>query len=147
VKIMSETECKDAILSAMAEFDGEAPLLSSEQVNAHLAVCGNCRQEIEQLQTTLELLQMQTRRGQTADLWHLIEKRIESPQSKPARQISWKAFALLAAFLVAYKLLEMLPAEEFGFLFKLVPLIFVIALFGFLKENPFKINTRLTLER
>jgi hypothetical protein len=36
---MSETECKDAILSAMAEFDGEAPLLCSEQVNAHLAVC------------------------------------------------------------------------------------------------------------
>ena len=45
------------------------------------------------------------------------------------------------------QLLEMLPAEEFGFLFKLVPLIFVFGLFGFLKENPFKINTRLTLER
>ena len=146
MKIMSEIECRDAIISAMAEFDGEAPLLSSEQVNMHLAVCENCRQEIEQLQTTVGLLQMQTRRGQTADLWHLIEKRIESPQ-KVTRQTSWKAFALLAAFLVAYKLLEMLPAEEFGFLFKFVPLIFVFGLFGFLKENPFKINTRLTLER
>ncbi|HEX8196866.1 MAG TPA: hypothetical protein VF571_11815, partial [Pyrinomonadaceae bacterium] len=92
-------------------------------------------------------LQMQARREQPADLWRLIEKRIESPQSKPARQISWKAFALLAAFLVAYKLLEMLAPQEFGFLFKFVPLIFVFGLFGFLKENPFKINTRLTLER
>ncbi|HEX8266058.1 MAG TPA: hypothetical protein VF596_11670 [Pyrinomonadaceae bacterium] len=143
---MSETECKDAILSAMAEFDGESPLLSSEQVNMHLAVCENCRQEIEQLQTTVGFLQMQARREQPADLWRLIEKRIESPQ-KVAGQTSWKTFALLGAFLVAYKLLEMLPAEEFGFLFKLVPLIFVVGLFGFLKENPFKINTRLTPER
>ena len=146
MKIMSEIECRDAILSAMAEFDGEAPLLSSEQVNAHLAVCENCRQEIEQLQATVGFLQMQARREQPADLWRLIEKRIESPQIGE-RQTSWKTFALLTTILVAYKLLEMLPAEEFGFLFKLVPLIFVIALFGFLKENPFKINTRLTLER
>ncbi|HYP50318.1 MAG TPA: hypothetical protein VEQ34_05195, partial [Pyrinomonadaceae bacterium] len=79
---MSETECRDVILSAMAESDGEELLLSSELTNAHLAVCENCRQEIEQLQTTVGLLQMQTRREQTADLWHLIEKRIESPQSK-----------------------------------------------------------------
>jgi hypothetical protein len=28
-----------------------------------------------------------------------------------------------------------------------VPLIFVVALFGFLKENPFKINTELILEK
>lgn len=146
MKIMSETECKDAIVSAMAEFDGEAPLLSSEQVNAHLAVCENCRQEIEQLQTTVGFLQMQARREQPADLWRLIEKRIESPQ-KGERQTSWKTFALLTTILVAYKLLEMLPAQEFGFLFKLVPLIFVFGLFGFLKENPFKINTQLTLER
>ena len=143
---MSEIECKDAILSAMAEFDGEAPLLSSEQTNAHLAVCANCRQEIEQLQTTVGLLQMQARREQPADLWRLIEKRIES-QQKVTPQTNWKTFALLGALLVAYKLLEMLAPQEFGFLFKLVPLIFVIALFGFLKENPFKINTRLTLER
>lgn len=134
------------MLSAMAEFDGEEALLSSEQVNAHLAVCENCRQEIDRLQTTFGLLQMQARREQPADLWHLIEKRIEPPQ-KAARQASWKAFALLTTFLVACKQLEMLPAEEFGFLFKLVPLIFVIGLFCFLKENPFRINTRLTLER
>jgi predicted anti-sigma-YlaC factor YlaD len=143
---MSETECRDAILSAMSEFDGEAPLLSSEQVNAHLAVCENCRQEIGKQQNVAGLLQMQARREQPADLWRLIEKRIESPQIGE-RQTSWKTFALLTTILVAYKLLEMLPAEEFGFLFKLVPLIFVFGLFGFLKENPFKINTRLTLER
>ncbi|HEX9929920.1 MAG TPA: hypothetical protein VGB02_15415 [Pyrinomonadaceae bacterium] len=143
---MSEIECKDAIISAMSEFDGEKPLLSSEQVNMHLAVCENCRQEIEQLQKTVGFLQLQARREQPADLWRLIEKRIES-QQKVAPQTNWKTFAILGAMLVAYKLLEMLAPQEFGFLFKLVPLIFVIALFGFLKENPFKINTRLTLER
>jgi predicted anti-sigma-YlaC factor YlaD len=143
---MSEIKCEDAILSAMAEFDGEDPPLSSEQLKAHIAVCENCQEEVEQMQKAVGLLQRQTRREQTADLWHLIEKRIE-PQQTDAPQISWKVFALLGAFLVAYKLLEMLPAEEFGFPFKFVPLVFVVALFGFLKENPFKINTQLTLER
>lgn len=143
---MSEIKCEDAILSAMAEFDGEETPLSSEQLKVHLAFCENCRQEIEQMQNAVNLLQAQTRREQRADLWQQIEKRIE-PQKTGAPQISWKTFALLGAFLVAYKLLEMLPAEEFGFPFKFVPLIFVIALFGFLKENPFKINTQLTLEK
>ena len=143
---MNEFKCENAILSAMAEFDGEETLLSSEQLKAHLAVCENCRREIEQMQNAIGLLQAQMRRKQPADLWHLIEKRIES-QQKDATQIGWKFFALLGAFLAAYKLLEMLPAEDFGFLFKFVPLIFVVALFGFLKENPFKINTQLTFER
>jgi len=34
-----------------------------------------------------------------------------------------------------------------GLAFKIVPLIFVVALFVFLKENPFKINAELGLER
>jgi hypothetical protein len=142
---MSEIKCETVILSAMAEFDGEEQAFSSEQSKTHLAVCENCRREIEEMQTTIGLLETQTRREQTADLWQLIEKRIE-PLPKEATQLSWKFFALLAGFLVAFRLLEMLPAEEFNFFFKFVPLVFVVALFGFLKENPFKINTQLTLE-
>jgi hypothetical protein len=48
--------------------------------------------------------------------------------------------------LVGYKLVEMIPDRGFGLLFKLVPIIFVVAAFGYLKVNPFKINTELTLE-
>ena len=144
---MSEIKCEDAILSAMAEFDGEEPLISAEQLKTHLDGCENCRREIAQMQKTFGLLRAQTRREQTADLWLSIEKRIEPLQTEAAPQIGWNVFALLAVFLVGYKLLEMLPDEDFGFLFKFVPLVFVVALFGFLRENPFKINTQLTLEK
>jgi hypothetical protein len=41
----------------------------------------------------------------------------------------------------------MLPARDPGMTFKLVPLIIVALLFVFIKENPFRINTELVLER
>jgi hypothetical protein len=41
----------------------------------------------------------------------------------------------------------MLPAREFNWSLKLMPIVLIAALFGALKENPFKINTELTLER
>ncbi len=78
------------------------------------------------------------------DLWSVIENRIVA---QTASQTNWKPFLLLGVFLIAYKLVERLSTLDFGWSLKLVPLIFVVALFGFLKENPFKINTELALER
>ena len=96
------------------------------------------------MQTADNLLKRQARREQQADLWTPIEKQI---RSNSVSEISRKPFLLLGALLVAYKLLEMLPERDFGLAFKLVPLIIVVALFVFIKENPFKINTDLILEK
>jgi hypothetical protein len=52
----------------------------------------------------------------------------------------------LGALLLGYRLLELLPDRDFSFLFKFVPVLLVIAAFGYLKENPFKINAELSLE-
>jgi hypothetical protein len=41
----------------------------------------------------------------------------------------------------------MLPAQDLGLAFKFVPLVLIVVLFVFLKENPFKINGELILER
>jgi uncharacterized membrane protein len=41
----------------------------------------------------------------------------------------------------------MLPARDLGLAFKLVPLVIVAFLFVLIKENPFRINTELVLER
>ena len=41
----------------------------------------------------------------------------------------------------------MLPARDPGMAFKLVPLVIVALLFVLIKENPFRINTELVLER
>jgi predicted anti-sigma-YlaC factor YlaD len=142
---MKLDECEETILSAMAETDGEAPLLSAEQTALHLNRCEACRTEIERQKIAVDVFQKQERRAVQADLWLKIEKRISGEQISEPLQTRY-FFLLLGAVLVAYKLLEMIPASDFGFLFKLAPLIFVAALFYFLRENPFKINTELKLE-
>jgi hypothetical protein len=48
--------------------------------------------------------------------------------------------------LLGYRLVEMIPDRHLGLLFKLVPILLVIAAFSYLRENPFKINSQLTLE-
>ncbi len=98
------------------------------------------------MQNIARLLKKQKRREQDVNLWSSIEKSIGA-QIETASLTGWKTFLLLGVFLVAYKLLEMMPERDFGLLFKFVPLVLVAALFGFLKENPFKINTELNLER
>ncbi|HLM00149.1 MAG TPA: hypothetical protein VK400_03775 [Pyrinomonadaceae bacterium] len=142
---MKSAECEEIILSAMAESDGEPPLFSAERKARHLSRCEQCRIEIERQTFAANALQKQKRRAEKADLWSGIEQRInEKTVSEPFAQRHF--FLLLGAILVIYKLLEMIPARDFGFLFKFLPLIFIVALFYLLKENPFKINTELKLE-
>jgi predicted anti-sigma-YlaC factor YlaD len=139
---MNKENCEEILMALMAVFDGEKTDLSPEQLKAHTANCENCRREIEQMQNTFTLLKEQERRVQNADLWSAIEPRIEAKA-----KTNWRPLAFLGIFLVVYKLLEMLPERDFGLAFKIVPLVFVVALFGLLKENPFKINTELVLEK
>jgi hypothetical protein len=141
---MNEISCENALMAKMAEIDGEGTELSAEQINLHLANCENCRQEIQQMRLADNLLRRQTRCEQDANLWSAIETSIGTQTASP---IGWKPFALLGVLLVVYKLLEMLPERDFGLAFKLVPLVLIVGLFVFLKENPFKINDELTLER
>jgi len=142
---MKSDECEETILSAMAEMDGETRLLSSEQTARHLSRCEQCRMEIGRQKVAVNLLQKQKRRTGAADLWFEIEKRIDG--KSVSEQIAPRHFfLLLGSILVIYKLLEMIPARDLGFLFKFVPVIFIAGLFYFFKENPFKINTGLKLE-
>ncbi len=140
---MDEINCEIALTAKMAEADGEENIISSERLSFHFSNCENCRRESEQMQSVDILLKRQARREQQADLWSAIEKRIGQ---RATSRIGWKPFVLLGVLLVVYKLLEMLPARDLGPAFKLVPLIFVVALFVSIKENPFKIKTEFALE-
>ena len=144
IEKMTVINCENVLMAMLAELDGEETELSAERKTLHLAECAGCRREFEQIRKTGDLLKRQARRERGADLWSAIEKRIENKTASP---LSRWIFLALGAFLVGCKLLEMLPAEDFGWRLKLLPLIFVVALFGFLKENPFKINTELILEK
>lgn len=141
---MNETNCETALMAKIAELDGEKTEISVETANAHLLICENCRTEFEQMKTLGSLFKKQARREQDANLWAAIEERIGEQTASP---VNWKLFVLLGAILVGYKLFEMLPAQSPGLIFKIVPLIFVVALFVFLKENPFRISAELGLER
>jgi anti-sigma factor RsiW len=137
---MSKENCEEILMAQMAVFDGEESEFRREELNAHLEKCEGCRREIEEMQSSFALLRRQERRVSDADLWPAIEPRLGA-------KTNWQPFVFLAVFLVAYKLAEMLLERDPGFAFKIVPFIFVAALFVFLKENPFKINTELILEK
>lgn len=143
---MKLDECEETLFSIMAEMDGEPPPLDKEKTARHLSGCERCRTEIERQKVVFNSLQNQQRQSAGAiDLRLEIEKRIgDEPISEPAA--GRRFFLTLGAMLIAYKLAEMLPAQDLGWLFKLAPLIFVAALFYFVKENPFKINTELKFE-
>ena len=142
---MKLDECEETILSAMSEIDGETPPLSAEQRAWHLSQCEQCRVEIARQKMAADVFQKQNRRIDEVDLWFEIEKRIGDKPISELIQTRY-FFLLLGAILIIYKLLEMIPARDFGFLFKLVPLVFVVALFYLFRENPFKINTELKIE-
>jgi hypothetical protein len=142
---MKSDECEATILSLMAVFDGETPLLSAEQTAQHVSSCAQCQLEVKDQKAAASLLSGQKRRADNADLWLQIEKRINNKSiSKPVMGRNF--FLLLGAILIIYKLLEMIPSQGPGFLFKFVPVVFIAALFYVFKENPFKINTELKLE-
>ena len=141
---MKKLSCEDVLMAQMAVADGEEPGFSKDELVAHIGACANCQHELEQLQALDQLFAAQTVAEPRVDLWPAIENRI-AKHSRSA--IGWKPFALIGLLLVIYKLLEMLPAEDPGMAFKLVPLVIVILLFVLIRENPFRINTELVLER
>ena len=139
---MKELTCEDVLMAQMAAADGEESGFSKQQLSAHVAVCANCQHELKQLQLLDQLFTGQTLSESRVDLWPAIEKGISKRSA-----LSWRPFALIGLLLVIYKLLEMLPARDPGMAFKLVPLVIVVLLFVFIRENPFRINTELVLER
>jgi predicted anti-sigma-YlaC factor YlaD len=140
---MKDLSCEKVLMAMMATADGETAELSLEEIREHSSACQDCRDEAVRMQPIIELLQQATRAEQTVDLWPAVSSRLE----RQAPRLSWKPYAFVAVLLFAYKLIEMLPDEELGWAIKLVPLIIFGALLVFLKENPFKINSELVLEK
>lgn len=140
---MKENVCENFLIAKMAEIDDEEIQASTENVESHLKTCENCRHEIEQMKLSHSLLNAQVRQQAAADLWPNIELHLQK-RNESLRNLS--SFVFVGLLLVSLKLLEMIPEQGFGLAFRLIPLGFVVAIFAILRENPFKINTRLTEE-
>lgn len=143
---MSRLDCEIVSMAAMAMEDGCVSELSDNQIEAHLADCADCRSEVQQLRALATLLDGQKRRPRTEGVWKYVQQHLPVALTpKSTSRVSY-LFVILGLLLVGYRLVEMIPDRHLGFLFKLVPILFVIAAFSYLKENPFKINSELTLE-
>jgi predicted anti-sigma-YlaC factor YlaD len=133
-------------MAAMAIADGYQSELSSDQIDAHLADCADCRGALEQQRTLASLLDAQVRRQRTANVWERVERRLPDPSLAQSATRPGVPFVVLGVVLLGYRVIEMIPDRDFGLLVRLVPLLFVIAGFSYLRENPFKIHTELRLE-
>ena len=143
---MTKLNCESVCMAAMAIADGYQSELSSDQIEAHLADCSGCRHELGQLRLLFTLLDAQERRQRTENVWKQVERRLADDSSAQSTSQAWRPFLILGVLLLGYRVIEMVPNRDFGFLFKLVPVLFVIAAFSYLKENPFKIHSELSLE-
>ena len=142
--MMNDVNCDDVLMAWMAESDGEKPTLAGKQISAHIDSCAHCRREVEEMLRVDSVLKRQARHQHDANLWPAVEKRLSSRRGP---QIGWAPFGLFGAIFVAYKLFERLPERDPGLAFKLLPLILIVGLFVLIRENPFRINAELTLER
>jgi hypothetical protein len=141
---MKELSCEDVLKAQMSAADGEQPGIANELLAAHVAGCANCHRELEQLQALDQMLAGHTLGEARVDLWPAIENRITK---RAASAVDWQPFAVIGLLLLITKLLEMLPARDLGVALKLVPLVIVALLFVLIKENPFRINTELVMEK
>ena len=143
---MTEVNCENVCMAAMAIADGYQSALSSDEIKLHLENCAACRQGIAQLQAFSSLLDTQKRQQQVANTWTSIEARLSAKPPVRSASPHWLLFMLLGVLLLGYRLVEMLPDRNLDWFFKLLPVIFVVTAFIYLRENPFKINAELRLE-
>jgi predicted anti-sigma-YlaC factor YlaD len=143
---MTELNCENVRMSAMAIADGEQPPLAASEVALHVNECAACRLEVEQLGVTARLLDAQERRSHGEDLWPLIEPRLAVAASGKRAKREWVFLLMLALVVPAYKILALVPDREFSPAVKLVPLAVALVVFALIRENPFRIKTNLQFE-
>jgi hypothetical protein len=142
---MRELNCESVRMAAMANADGYSAL-PSDEIEAHTKNCPDCRLEIAQLRALSSLLDAQERQPQFADTWTSIAARLPAESGEQSVSPQRHLFLLLGVLLLSYRLVEIIPDRNLDWLFKLLPIIFVVAVFSYLRENPFKINAELRLE-
>jgi len=143
---MKEMNCETVQMAAMAAADGNPARMETAQIEAHLAVCPDCRSELETLGGFGRLLDSQKRRQSDEDLWRTLEPRLFNQTARQPAAGDVKMWVPIGLILLAYKLFEQIPDRHLALVYKLLPLLLVTAVFVYLKQNPFKINTELKLE-
>ena len=131
--------CEKALMLKMAELDGEqAP---SVEVDTHVHECETCRRELAAMQGVDALLREHVAVETDVTVWPQVRERIAAKQS------GWRFLGPLVVALILFKVIAMSVASEPGLLLGIVPLLIAFFLFLLLRENPFRVNTELILEK
>jgi hypothetical protein len=140
---MNQVSCESICLAAMAVADGEEPSIPAPDIELHLGQCDQCQGEVERLRAVINLLNAQSRREQAESVWGRVAERLSRGGQARAASDHWTWFLLLGLFLAGYKVVAAALDWDPGLWFKLAPALLAIAVFGLLRENPFKVNPEL----
>ena len=141
---MSDINCESILIADMARRDGEKSPLSREMVETHLRNCDSCRAEVQSLGAVDESLSSQNRLRPESNVWPLVSERLEVTSGKES-SFKWRVLLLFGIPLFGYKFLSLVLPTGPSLWSRLIPVILVIAVFSYLKTNPFKISCDLTL--
>ena len=142
---MSDHDCENVRIAAMAIADGEESALGISEIESHLFKCELCREEIEQIRVTNQLLSSQQRLQQPANVWPRVSERIQA-KTESTEPFRWRVLLLFAIPLFGYKVLMLMLNAPPSLWSKLIPVLLMVVIFTYLKANPFKINSELTLK-
>jgi anti-sigma factor RsiW len=126
-------------MAAMARLDGEAPALTPEQVDAHIAGCDACQHALAGLTTLHTQLNRVDYDHLDMDFWPIIHQRVApSTPRRPLRE-SW-AIVGLAVVLGAWRLAQLLVELPAPVVNSVVPLVLIVLVLRQLTGDPFAIR-------
>lgn len=154
--------CEEVRLSAMAQADGEASILTAAEIEAHLGQCPECRREVAELTALSQLLDAQRRPPVKVDVWPDVAQRLSTGAtalsragvSKVKQPIAFARacqpagalvlLAQIALVLLASQFLLLSVTRPAGVAVRLAVLVLLGLLFLWRRENPFHINPELS---
>ena len=126
-------------MAALAHLDGEAALLTSDDVVAHTAACGSCQAALAGLATLHDALEHEDYERLDVDLWPTIRLRLESASAYRGAEIA--AFLGLTVVLVAWRLAQLLLDWPAPVVNSIVPLVLIVVVIGWITGDPFAIRS------
>jgi predicted anti-sigma-YlaC factor YlaD len=131
--------CDDVQMAAMARVDGEPAGLTSDEIDAHVRGCDNCRAALADLTTLYAKLDRLDYDQLDVDVWPAVHRRIAS--STPPRMLRERDAILgLAVVLGAWRLAQLLLDLPAPVVNSVVPLVLIVVMLRRLTGDPFAIK-------
>jgi anti-sigma factor RsiW len=133
---MTEHDCEQVLVSALALSEGETPVLPQAILERHLDTCDACRRELAAHEATGTLFKSALRKSFQRHLWPAIVLHLR-PHGTRAGMTGVLGIAAVAACVLRGGILAWSPM--LGWLGSAATIIVLSAAFLILRENPFSL--------